>query len=66
MKQLSLFDEFRLDDIRREVLQEFTRLPDESYDEWLEVVRIEVDYRIKDYLNTTNRPLYQDFHKLKK
>lgn len=65
MKQLSLFDELRIDDIRQEVIQEFPRIPDESYDEWLEVIRVEVDYRIKEYIGTKNRPLYQDFTTLK-
>lgn len=65
MKQLSLFDELQLDDIRKEVIQEFPRISGESYDEWLEVIRIEVDYRAKECLTDTRRPHYCDFNRLK-
>lgn len=59
MRQLSFFDEINIQEIRREVLLEFPRIPGESYDEWRELIRIEVDYRIKEFRKNKPHPNYK-------
>lgn len=38
-----------VDKIRQEVMKEFTRIPGEDYEEWLEFIRYEVDERLKEF-----------------
>lgn len=61
MEQLSLFPQYRVEDIRKQVIREFKRIDGEDYDEWLEVVRTEVDYRLS--LIPRIRPKYHDITK---
>lgn len=63
MIQLSLFDEYLVSEVRREVISQFPRMEQESYDEWLEVIRVEVDYRLKELRRDKPKPDY--FHGLK-
>ena len=37
-----------VDKVRQEVMKEFTRVPGEDYEDWLEFVRYEVDSRIRE------------------
>ena len=37
-----------VDKVRQEVMKEFTRIPGEDYEEWLEFVRYEVDARLQE------------------
>ena len=37
-----------VDKVRQEVLKEYTRIPGEDYEEWLEFIRYEVDARLKE------------------
>jgi len=37
-----------VDKVRQEVMQEFTRIPGEDYEEWLEFIRYEVDARLQE------------------
>ena len=59
MAQLSLFDEDLVQEIRKEVTKEFKRIEGEDYDEWLEVVRTEVDYRLSLILKFRKKPNYK-------
>lgn len=59
MNQLALFDETQVEDVRRQVLKEFTRLEGEDWDEYLEVVRIEVDYRLAELRKNKKKPTYK-------
>lgn len=63
MGQLALFDDIQVEDIRRQVLKEFTRLEGEDWDEYLEVVRVEVDYRMAELRKNRTKPTYVDFQK---
>lgn len=63
MNQLALFDETQVEDVRRQVLKEFTRLEGEDWDEYLEVVRVEVDYRLAELRKNKPKPVYLDNHK---
>lgn len=63
MGQLALFDDIQVEDIRRQVLKEFTRLEGEDWDEYLEVVRVEVDYRMAELRKNRTKPIYVDFQK---
>lgn len=56
--QLSLFSEFNVTEIRKQVIKEFERIDGEDYHEWLEVIRIEVDYRLS--LIPKKTPKYTD------
>lgn len=58
MIQLSLFDEYLVSEVRREVISQFPRMEQESYDEWLEVIRVEVDYRLKELRRDKPKPDY--------
>jgi hypothetical protein len=58
MLQQSLFDEFQIEDIRKLVMTEITRIPGEDIDEYLEVVRYEVDCRIKELHKDNPKPNY--------
>lgn len=58
MRQMGLFEEIDLQEIRKEVLSEFTRIAGESDDEWEELIRIEIDYRIKEYRKDKPHPDY--------
>lgn len=48
MFQLDLFNQDLVEKIRKQVLKEFKRIDGEDWDEYLEVVRYEVDARLAD------------------
>ena len=58
MVQLTLFDEDLVQEIRRQVIKEFKRIDGEDYFEWLEVVRVEVDYRLSLLRKDKKKPDY--------
>lgn len=58
MVQLTLFDEDLVQEIRRQVVKEFKRMDGEDYFEWLEVVRVEVDYRLSLLRKDKKKPDY--------
>ena len=58
MVQLTLFDEDLVQEIRRQVIKEFKRIDGEDYFEWLEVVRVEVDYRLSLLRKDNKKPDY--------
>lgn len=62
MIQLSLLDDFKVDDMRKAVMKEFPRIEGEDCDEWWEFIRVEVDYRLSQNKKIPN---YEDFKGLK-
>nr|DAW57965.1 MAG TPA: hypothetical protein [Caudoviricetes sp.] len=59
MPQLTLFDDYLIEEIRKEVKKKFSRIEGESYDEWLEFVRYEVNERIKELRKNSLKPNYK-------
>lgn len=59
MTQLCLFDEDLVEEVRKQVLKEFWRIDGEDYDEWLDFIRFEVDYRLKELRKNKPHPQYK-------
>lgn len=59
MRQLGLFDEIDIQEIRKEVLSEFTRVPGESDDDWQEFIEIEINYRVTESRKNKPHPNYK-------
>lgn len=57
--QLCLFEEDLVKEVRKQVLKEFSRVEGEDYDEWLEFIRYEVDYRLKELRKNNPHPQYK-------
>ena len=62
MGQLQLFDEDLPTEIRKQVIKQFPKLKGEDYDEWLEVIRVEVDYRLQELKKNRPKPHYKSDH----
>lgn len=60
MGQLPLFDEDLPFEIRKQVVKQFPKMKGEDYDEWLEVIRVEVDYRLEKLRENRPKPHYKE------
>lgn len=60
MKQLSFFKDVEINDIRKDVMAQFPRLPEEPYEEWREFIRVEVNERLKATI--THKPDYTPYN----
>lgn len=59
MEQLCLFSKENIKTIRRDVLKSFKKIAGETDDEYNELVRLEVDYRMSKII--CHHPKYTDF-----
>ncbi len=60
MKQLVLFDEMLPEEIKKQVISEFPRIDGEDYEEWLEVIQVEFQYRMKEAQKNKPKPDYSN------
>lgn len=56
MQQMSFFKEVEINDIRKDVISQYPRLPEEPYEEWRDFIRVEVDERLNAV--NTHKPDY--------